>query len=208
MDGGMNTKAQPRQKRKQGRAVGYLRRWSDAPVDDETARTLEVAGCVIVFEDVLEDQHSPVNALEKAIATLKPGDVLITPSLEHFARSLRQLDERLEQIADRGASLRALAEKVCTEAREPTGFREAITMLRQFEDNVVGDRTRRSLLRAAAEGRRGGRQRLLTDEKLLEVKRLLKEPDMTVAEIAEAVGVSAATIYRHIPAPRGQRPTS
>lgn len=204
----MNTGAKPRQKRKRGRALGYLRRWSDAAVDDEAARKLEAAGCVIVFEDVLEDQHSPVSALEKAIATLKPGDALITPSLEHFARSLRQLDERLQQVVGRGASLRALAENVCTEAGEPTGFREAITMLRRFEGNVVGDRTRRSLLRAAAQGRRGGRQRALTDEKLLEVKRLLKEPEMTVAEIAEAVGVSAATLYRHVPAPRRQRPPS
>jgi len=77
--------------------------------------------------------------------------------------------------------------------------------LRAFERRIVSDRTRRSLHRAAAQGRRGGREVLLTGKKLATVKRLVAERQLTIEQIAAKVGVSAATIYRHMPAPRGRR---
>ena len=191
-----------------GEAIGYMRRWSDQKPDATLAETLKAEGCDRVFEDVLEDQDSPLTALNAAIQASKHGDVLVVPSLEHVARSLRLLDDRIAQLTDRGVSLRSIKEGILVRPHDPCSFRASVSVLRDFEYSIVSDRIRRSLVKAAANGRRGGRRRALTDDKLVEVKRLLKEPGLTVADIAEAVGVSVATIYRHFPSPRGQRPQS
>ena len=177
-----------------GKAVGYLRRWSDQEPDRTLIEALKAEGCARIFEDVLDDQDSPLTALDAAIGAVKAGDVLVTPSL----------DERITQLADRNVNLRSIRENIVLRTQEPCSFRAAVSTLRRFEYNIVSDRVRRSLVKAAANGRRGGRRRALTDDKLLKVKRMLDEPGLTVSEIAEAVGVSAATIYRHIPSPRGQ----
>ena len=208
MDASMQASTDPGAQKPTGKAIGYMRRWSDQKPDATLAEALRAEGCERVFEDVLEDPDSALTALNAAIQASEDGDVLIVPSLEHVARSLRLLDERIAQLADLGVTLRAIKEDILVRPHDPCSFRASVSMLRDFEYSIVSDRIRRSLVKAAANGRRGGRQRALTDDKLLEVKRLLKEPDLTVAEIAATVGVSAATIYRHIPSPRGQRPQS
>jgi len=50
--------------------------------------------------------------------------------------------------------------------------------------------------------RAGGRPAKLTDDDLDVARTLLRNPDITVGEIAGRVGVSPATLYRYIPAAR------
>ncbi|MGO9771274.1 MAG: helix-turn-helix domain-containing protein [Roseiarcus sp.] len=51
-------------------------------------------------------------------------------------------------------------------------------------------------------GRTGGRPAKLTDGDLDVATTLLANPDITVAEVADRVGVSPATLYRYLPAAR------
>ena len=187
-----------------GKVIGYVRRWSDDPLDPCVIPALEAAGCSLIYEEVLQDQNSPLKALPKALGTLQNGDVLVTPTLEHIARSLRQLDQRMDEFARLGLTLRSIAENLDSRADDASSFRDAVKLLCEFEYKIVSDRTRRSLSQARAEGRRGGRQRSLTDDKIDQVKALLADPDLTVSQIAERVGVHTSTIYRHLPAARKQ----
>jgi len=187
-------------------SYGYLRRWSDEAADEAARARLLTAGARYVFEDVLDDKSSPTSAFYQVLEGLSPDDVLIVPSLDHAARSLRQLDVLLQQLQACGARLFSLTEGLQAPGRDSTmTFGESLSILRAFERRIVSDRTRRSLHRAAAQGRRGGREVLLTGRKLATVKRLLAERQLTIEQIAAKVGVSAATIYRHMPAPRGRR---
>jgi hypothetical protein len=98
------------------------------------------------------------------------------------------------------------------------GFGEVLQMRRQARSSVVGircgvDRAVRGrrlggfgasagLAAARRLGRTGGRPAKLTDDDLDVATTLLANPDITVAEIAERVGVSPATLYRYLPAAR------
>ena len=64
------------------------------------------------------------------------------------------------------------------------------------------ERTQAGLAAARRLGRTGGRPAKLTDDDLDAATTLLANPDITVAEIAERVGVSPATLYRYLPAAR------
>jgi DNA invertase Pin-like site-specific DNA recombinase len=62
---------------------------------------------------------------------------------------------------------------------------------------------RSELTRACAARRaHGGRSARLTEDDLDVAMALLANPDITVAEVAERVGVSSATPYRYLPAAR------
>ena len=49
---------------------------------------------------------------------------------------------------------------------------------------------------------RGGRPAKLTEDDLDVARTLLANPDITVADVADRIGVSPATLYRYIPAAR------
>ncbi|MFI6296469.1 TetR family transcriptional regulator [Nonomuraea sp. NPDC050790] len=53
-------------------------------------------------------------------------------------------------------------------------------------------------LRAAGGEGKGGRPRVMSGEMVAEARRLRKNGDRTVSEIAAALGVSRATLYRHL----------
>jgi AcrR family transcriptional regulator len=51
-------------------------------------------------------------------------------------------------------------------------------------------------------GRTGGIPPKLTEDDLDIAKTLLTNPDITVADVADRLGVSPATLYRYLPAAR------
>jgi DNA invertase Pin-like site-specific DNA recombinase len=55
------------------------------------------------------------------------------------------------------------------------------------------------LVAARARGRHGGRHRVLDDTKIAMAKSLYADPKNSPAVIAEALGVSRATLYRYVP---------
>ncbi len=50
-----------------------------------------------------------------------------------------------------------------------------------------------------ARGRKGGRPKALTPDKIVKAKAMLRDPTISVAAIAEMLGVSRATIYPYLP---------
>jgi DNA invertase Pin-like site-specific DNA recombinase len=74
--------------------------------------------------------------------------------------------------------------------------------LAEFERNLIRERTQAGLRAARRAGRTGGRPAKLTEADLDVAATLLANPDITVAEVAERVGVSPATLYRYLPAAR------
>jgi DNA invertase Pin-like site-specific DNA recombinase len=60
-------------------------------------------------------------------------------------------------------------------------------------------------LKAARErGRVGGRPRALDGKDIPELQALMKDPDVSTADICERFGISKATLYRYI-GPNGER---
>ena len=70
--------------------------------------------------------------------------------------------------------------------------------LAEFERDLNRERTKSGLEAARARGRKGGRKPSLSPKKIQVARRMYAEGDSTVAEIAKVLGVSRATIYRHL----------
>ncbi len=63
---------------------------------------------------------------------------------------------------------------------------------------MIGERTTAGLIAVRARGQKNGRLRSLSDRDWT-VEAMLAKPDITVAEVAERLGTSPATLYRYLP---------
>jgi hypothetical protein len=70
--------------------------------------------------------------------------------------------------------------------------------LAEFEHDLVRERTTAGLAAARARGRRGGRPTVMTQPKIKLARQMYASKQYTVAAIAAALGVSRASVYRHL----------
>ncbi|PTB92887.1 recombinase, partial [Marinobacter sp. Z-F4-2] len=70
--------------------------------------------------------------------------------------------------------------------------------LAEFERSLIRERTQAGLAAARARGRLGGRKPKLDDRQVREIKALLRDPDIQVAEVARRYGISRTTLYKYV----------
>jgi DNA-binding CsgD family transcriptional regulator len=69
---------------------------------------------------------------------------------------------------------------------------------RKVQCHLIRERTSAGPAAARARGRHGGRPSVLTDHKLKVAQEMYSSGQYTVAAIAKTLGVSRASIYRHL----------
>jgi DNA invertase Pin-like site-specific DNA recombinase len=163
---------------------------------------LKEAGCDKIFIEQASGVVADRPALHEALEYARAGDTLIVWKLDRLARSMKQLIETVERLRVRGIGFRSLTEAVDTTTAQGVLIFHLFSALAEFERALIRERTRAGLDAATRAGRTGGRPAKLTDDDLDVARTLLVNPDITVAEIADRLGVSPATLYRYLPAAR------
>ncbi len=73
-----------------------------------------------------------------------------------------------------------------------------IAALAEFERDLIREPTQAGLSAARARGRRGGRPPAMSGEQVAVARTMYDSHEHTTAKIAEVLGVSRATLYRHL----------
>ncbi len=129
---------------------------------------------------------------------LRPGDTLVVWRLDRLGRSLRHLIDTVNELAERGVAFRSLTEHIDTSTPGGKLIFHIFAALAEFERDLIRDRTVAGLAAARARGRQGGRPRVLTEQKLAVAQDMYDSGKHTVTAIAETLGVSRASVYRHL----------
>lgn len=116
--------------------------------------------------------------------------------LDRLGRSLRHLIEVVTDLSERGVGFRSTTEAIDTTTSGGRLIFHVFGALAQFERELVRERTRAGLKAARARGRMGGRPALMTPDKTTTARRMYEQQELTVEQIARALGVSRSTIYR------------
>jgi DNA invertase Pin-like site-specific DNA recombinase len=182
--------------------VGYARVSTADQDPDLQLRALKAAGCKKVFEEKASGAQRERPQLIAALDYMREGDTLCVWKLDRLARSLKQLIETVEAFEDRGTHLLSLTESIDTSTPSGRLVFHIFGSLAEFERGLIRERTLAGLASARARGRVGGRPKSLPDAKLKAATAMLKAGEMTVAEVAEHVGVSPSTLYRYLPSAR------
>ena len=165
---------------------------------------LKAAGCERTYEERASGAQRDRPELKAALGYMRDGDTLVVWKLDRLARSLKQLIDTVEDLGSRGIGLRSLTEAIDTTTSGGKLIFHIFAALAEFERAVIRERTLAGLAAARARGRKGGRPPALAAKDLAAAKAMLRDPEITVSEIARGLGVAPSTLYRHLPRARSE----
>ena len=184
--------------------VGYARVSTHEQNPDLQLDALRAAGCEKVFIEKASGAQRDRPELKAALAYMRERDVLVVWKLDRLARSVKQLIETVENLDARGAGFRSLTEAIDTTTAGGRLVFHIFGALAEFERSIIRERTKAGLDAARARGRTGGRPPGLVADDLNAARALLSDPNITVVEVANRLGVSPSTLYRHLPGGRSE----
>lgn len=180
--------------------IGYARVSTDDQHLDLQRDALQQAGCSVIYEEAASGKNAARPELEQCRKALRAGDTLVVWRLDRLGRSLHDLVQIVVELEQRGVHFESLTEKIETGSASGKLQFHVFAALAEFERGLIRERTQAGLAaaRARARGRAGGRKPKLDDQQVREIKALLRDPDIKVAEVARRYGVSRTTLYKHV----------
>lgn len=178
--------------------IGYARVSTDDQHLDLQRDALTQAGCGVIYEEAASGKNAARPELEQCRKVLRAGDTLVVWRLDRLGRSLPDLVQIVADLERQAVGFESLAEKIETDSAAGKLVFHVFAALAEFERGLIRERTQAGLASARARGRVGGRKPKLDDQQVREIKALLRDPDIQVADVARRYGVSRTTLYKHV----------
>lgn len=172
--------------------IGYARVSTDDRHLDQQRDALQQAGCSVIYEEAASGKSAARPELEQCRKALRAGDTLVVWRLDRLKRNLPDLVQIVADLEQHDVHFESLTEKI--EAGSASGKLQfhVFAALAEFECGLFREWTQAGL--AAVRGRKPK----LDDQQVREIKALLRDPDIKVAEVARRYGVSRTTLYKHV----------
>jgi len=181
--------------------LGYARVSTADQAPELQLDELRAAGCMRIWTDHATGTRAERPQLARVLDHMRPGDTLVVWRLDRLARSLGDLIALARRLDEDGVGLRSLREQIDTTTPGGRLIFHVFGALAEFEGDLTRERTHAGLAAARARGRRGGRKPALTPAKINAARQMHAARQHTVNEIAQALGVSRASIYRALAKP-------
>ncbi|MFN7597764.1 MAG: recombinase family protein [Cereibacter sp.] len=137
---------------------------------------------------MFEDRASGTNADRPGLAAcldfLRKGDVLVVLDLDRLGRLAGELITLIDQLAARGIAFRALNAPMDTTTPTGRAFLQIQAAFAEMERNVIRQRVSEGLAAARARGRKGGRPRVMTADKLRYAAHLMADRTRSIPAVA------------------------
>jgi hypothetical protein len=132
---------------------------------------------------------------------------LVVWKLDRLGRSLAHLVETVRNLIAQGVGFRSLQENIDTTTSGGKFIFHVFASLAEFERDIIRERTNAGLSAARARGRKGGRPKGVDEKKKKVALSLKKDPERSVREICQMVGISRNTYYKYTrPEPEAAAP--
>lgn len=181
--------------------VGYARvsTLEGAQILDRQIDALHAAGCDRLFEDRASGAGSDRPGLAACLDFLRPGDVLVVLDLDRLGRLAGELVALIDRLAARGVAFRALNAPMDTTTPAGRAFLQIQAAFAEMERNIIRQRVNEGLAAARARGRKGGRPRVMTADRLRYACHLMADRTRSIPVIcAELGGVRPSTLYHYL----------
>ncbi len=154
---------------------------------------LAAAGCTIVrAEKVSGTTRKGRTELDTLLEFLRPGDTLVVTRIDRLARSLRDLQNLVHELQERGIHLKATEQPVDTSSPAGKAFLGMLGVFAEFETNLRRERQMEGIGAAKQRGVYKGRKPSIDPDAV----RKLRGEGVGATEIAKRLGVGRASVYR------------
>lgn len=174
--------------------VGYARVSTLEQNLDAQLEQLQAAGVDRIYQEKASGVYKDRPELTAMLDYVREGDTVVCCKLDRIARSTKHLLKISEALESKGVAFRVL--NINLDTSTPTG-KLMLTMLgaiATFEREMMLERQREGIARAAAEGKYKGRK-ATAQEKAPEVLEMLNK-GMTKQAVADELGIGVASVYR------------
>ena len=172
---------------------GYAR-VSTSDQDLEIQKTaLMTAGCDVVREEKVSGTSLQGRSeLTTLLEFLRTGDELVVTRIDRLARSMRDLQNIVYDLTEKGVHLSATEQSINTSTPEGKCFLDMLGVFAEFETRLRHERQMEGIKKAKEKGVYKGRKQTVD---VVKIKELASEGLMKT-EIAKRLGVGRATVYR------------
>jgi len=175
------------------RFYGYARVSSiDQDLEVQHA-ALKAAGCdVIRSEKRSGTSRKGRSELETLLDFLRKGDTLVVTRIDRLARSVKDLQDIVWALREKGVALKATEQPVDTSTPAGKAFLDMLGVFAEFETSLRRERQLEGIAKAKAAGVYRGRKPQIDADRVRE----LKADGIRPAEIARRLKCGRASVYR------------
>lgn len=156
-------------------------------------KALNAAECEIIrSEKVSGTSTAGRNELRTLLDFLRDGDELVVTRIDRLARSIKDLQDIVFELREKGAVLKATEQPIDTSTAAGKCFLDMLGVFAEFETNLRRERQIEGIERAKERGVYKGRKPSIDVAKV----RSLKERGMGATAIANELGIGRASVYR------------
>lgn len=183
--------------------IGLARVSTNGQDDQLQDDALAVEGkCGRIYGEKISGRKSASDrpGLAAALDYMRAGDTLIVWKLDRLGRSALEVLRVASDLHERGIGVCILTGKLAGSYSPDGEGKFFFTMMAAFaelERDIILERTMAGLKAAKAQGRVGGRPTVMDADKLA-AARARRESGESPTQIARALGVSRASVYRHL----------
>jgi DNA invertase Pin-like site-specific DNA recombinase len=162
-------------------------------------QALRAAGCSVVrAEKASGSRRDGRTELQVLLDFVQPGDTLVVTRIDRLARSMKDLQDIIHELKNRGVALRATEQPVDTGTAAGKAFLDMLGVFAEFETNLRRERQLEGIAQAKARGVYRGRKPSVD---MAEIRRLRDQDGLGATAIARRLGIGRASVYRALGAP-------
>ena len=183
-----------------GQKIAYARVSSKDQNLDRQLAALKKEKVFRVFTDTVSGSSTQRPGLDGALNYVRAGDQLIVVSMDRLARSLIDLHRLVDELAERGVSVKFLKEGQTYSLDSSPVAKLMLGLLgsvAEFERSIIRERQAEGIAKAKARGVYKGRAKVLNEEQVVQAREWVSE-GVPKAEVARRFGIGRTTLYKYL----------
>lgn len=177
---------------------GYARVSKNDQSLDVQIQKLTAAGCNEIFQEKISGAKDNRVQLNLLIGKLRKGDTICVVRLDRLGRRMIKLIDLINGFKVKGIEFISLENNIDTTTPMGMLLFSMCAAFSEMERELIKERVKAGLDAAHSKGRKGGRPKALTTDKLKTLKSLVQSEEFSVTKICIMVGISRSVYYRAI----------
>ena len=183
-----------------GQKIGYARVSSKDQNLDRQLAALKKEKVFRIFTDTVSGSSTQRPGLDGALDYVRAGDQLIVVSMDRLARSLIDLHRLVDELTERGVSVKFLKEGQTYSLDSSPVAKLMLGLLgsvAEFERAIIRERQAEGIAKAKARGVYKGRAKVLNEEQIMQAREWVSE-GVPKTEVARRFGIGRTTLYKYL----------
>ena len=168
---------------------GYARVSKNDQSLDVQIQKLTAAGCNEIFQEKISGAKDNRVQLNLLMGKLRKGDTICVVRLDRLGRRMIKLIDLINGFKVKGIEFISLENNIDTTTPMGMLLFSMCAAFSEMERELIKERVKAGLDAAHSKGRKGGRPKALTTDKLKTLKSLMQSEEFSVTKICIMVGI-------------------